>query len=91
MKNSIICVINIIIFIVIESINIKNSIICVINIIIFIIINSANIKNIIICVINNIIFIIINIINKIINKFEKKIILILKNNHRFDLKNYHHQ
>jgi hypothetical protein len=33
-KNSIICVINIIIFIIIHSINIKNIIICVINIII---------------------------------------------------------
>jgi hypothetical protein len=42
MKNSIICVINIIIFIIIESINIKNNIICVINIIIFIIINIIN-------------------------------------------------
>jgi hypothetical protein len=42
MKNSIICVINSIIFIIIESINIKNSIICVINIIIFIIINIIN-------------------------------------------------
>ena len=42
MKNSIICVINIIIFIIIESINIKNSIICVINIIILIIINIIN-------------------------------------------------
>ena len=52
--NIIICILNIIIFI------IKNSIICVINIIIFIIIESINIKNIIICVINIIIFIIIN-------------------------------
>jgi hypothetical protein len=49
-----------------------NIIICIINIIIYIIIKSINIKNIIICVINIIIFIIINIINKIINKFEKK-------------------
>jgi len=60
----------------------------------FIIIESINIKNIIICVINIIIFIIINIINKIINKFEKQILLILKNNHKFYLKgkikNYHH-
>jgi len=64
----------------------KNSIICVINIIIFFIINSINMKNIIIYVINIIIFIIINIINKIINKFEKTLLLILKNNHRFDLK-----
>jgi hypothetical protein len=44
-----------------------------------------NIKNIIICIINIIIIFIINIINIIINKFEK-ILLILKNNHRFDLK-----
>jgi hypothetical protein len=66
-----ICIINIIIFIIILNIHIKNSIICVINIIIFIIINSMNIKNIIICGINIIIFIIINIINKIINKFRK--------------------
>jgi hypothetical protein len=42
MKNSIICVINIIIFIIINSINIKSIIICVINIIIFIIINIIN-------------------------------------------------
>ena len=63
---------NIIIFIIIKSINIKIIIIFVINIIIFIIIKSINIKNSIICVINIIIFIIINIINKIINKFEKK-------------------
>jgi len=63
----IICVINIVIFIIIKIINIKN-------IIIFIIINSINI-NIIICIINIIIFIIINIIYKIINKFEKKIII----------------
>jgi hypothetical protein len=41
-KNSIICIINIIIFIIIESINMKNSIICVINIIIFIIIEIIN-------------------------------------------------
>jgi hypothetical protein len=41
-KNSIICLINIIIFIIIESINIKNIIICVINNSIFIIINSIN-------------------------------------------------
>jgi len=57
---------------------IKNSIICVMNIIIFTIIKSINIKNIIVCVINIITFIIINIINKLF--------LILKNNHRFDLK-----
>ena len=55
---------NIIIFIIIKSINIK--------IITFIIIKSINIKNSIICVTNVIIFIIINIINKIINKFEKQ-------------------
>jgi len=64
------------------------------NIIIFTIIKIVNIKNIIFCVINIIIFIIINIINQIITKLEKKIFLILKNNHRFDLKgktkNYHH-
>jgi len=71
-------VINIIIFIIILNIYIKNSIICVINIIIFIIILNIHIKNSIICVINIIIFIIINIINKIINKFEKKLLLILK-------------
>jgi hypothetical protein len=35
---------------------------------------------------NIIIFIIINIINKIISKLEKKILFILKNNHRFNLK-----
>jgi len=35
-------------------------------------------KNSIICVINIFIFIIINSINKIINKYEKKILLILK-------------
>jgi hypothetical protein len=57
------------------------------NIIIFTIIKIINIKNIIFCVINIIIFIIINIINKIITKLEKKtLFLILKNNHRFDLK-----
>ena len=42
MKNGIICVINIIIFIIIESISIKNSIIYVINIIFFLIINIIN-------------------------------------------------
>jgi len=73
-KNIIICVINIIIFIIIRSINIKkllfvffeifNIIIYVINIIIFIIINNVNIKNIIICVINITIFYIINFYNK---------------------------
>jgi hypothetical protein len=41
-KNSISCVINIIIFTTIKSINIKNIIFCVINIIIFIIINIIN-------------------------------------------------
>jgi len=56
-----------------------NIIICIINIII---IKSINIKNIIICVINIIFFI---IINKIIKKL-KKILSILKNNHRFNLK-----
>jgi hypothetical protein len=39
-KNSIICVINIIIFIIINSMNIKNIIICIINIIIFNMINK---------------------------------------------------
>ena len=68
---------NIIIFIIIQSINIKHIIICVVNIIIFIIIKIINIKSIIICVINIIIFIIINIINK----FGKTLLLILKNNH----------
>jgi hypothetical protein len=86
--NIIICVLNIIVFIIINSININNIIICVINIIVFIIINSINIRNIIICIkiiIIIIIFIIINIINKIINKFEKQLSSILKNNHKFDL------
>jgi hypothetical protein len=54
--NIIICIINIIIFIIIKSINIKNIIICVINIIIFILIKSINIKNNIMCDINIIIF-----------------------------------
>ena len=49
-KNSIICVLNIIIFSTIKIINITNSIICVMNIIIFIIIQSINIENIIIYV-----------------------------------------
>jgi len=80
--NIIICVINIVVFIIINNININNIIICVINIIFFIIINSINIRNIIICIK---IIIIINIINKIINKFEKKLSSILKNNHKFDL------
>jgi hypothetical protein len=85
--NIIICVINIVVFIIINSININNIIICVINIIVFIIINSINIRNIIICIkiIIIIIIIIINIINKIINKFEKNLSSILKNNHKFDL------
>jgi hypothetical protein len=69
--NIIMCGINIIFSLIIQSVQIRNNIICVINIIIFIIINSVNIKNIIICVIN-IIIVIIDIINKIINKFEKK-------------------
>jgi hypothetical protein len=42
--------------------------------------------NIIICVVNIFIFIITNKIYKIINKFEKKSLSILKNNFRFDLK-----
>jgi len=50
--NIIICIINIIIYIIIKSINIKIIIICVINIIIFIIIKMINIRNNIICVIN---------------------------------------
>jgi hypothetical protein len=57
------------------------------NIIIFPMIKSINNKNIIFGVINIIIFIIMNITNKIITKFEKKnLFLILKNNHKFDLK-----
>jgi hypothetical protein len=40
--NIIICIINIIIYIIIKNINIRNNIICVINIIIFIIINIIN-------------------------------------------------
>ena len=83
---------------VLNILGIKNSIICVINIIIFTIIKSIDIKIIIFCVLNIIIFIIINIINQIITKLEKKIFLILKNKHRFDLKGktknyyyyYHH-
>ena len=42
MKNNMICVINIIIFNITNSINIKNIIICVTNFIIFIIINIIN-------------------------------------------------
>ena len=57
--NIIICILNIIIFIIIKSINMKNSIICLINIIIIV---GINIKNSIICVINIIIFIIIKIL-----------------------------
>jgi hypothetical protein len=56
-----------------------NIIICLINIIIFIIINNIIIKNILVCIIHIIIFIIINIINKIINKFGKIIIIIIIN------------
>ena len=59
----IICAINIIIFIILEGINIKNIIICVINITISIIVQSINIKNIIICDTKIIIFIIIESIN----------------------------
>ena len=76
--NIIICIINIIFFIISKGINIKNSIICVINIIIFIIIKSINIKNSIICVTNIIIIIIIIII---IDSFNiKNIIIIINNN-----------
>jgi len=65
--NIIICVINDIIFLIIQGIHIKNIIICVLNIIIFIIIQTIHIKkNIIICVLNIMIFIIINIKNAII-------------------------
>ena len=51
--NIIICVINDIIFLIIQGIHIKNIIICVLNIMIFIIINIINIKNAIIIIINN--------------------------------------
>jgi len=61
--NIIICVINIVIFIIIKSINIKKYFF-------FIIINNINIKNIIICIVNIIICIMINIIYKIIKNFE---------------------
>jgi hypothetical protein len=74
--NIIVCIINIIIFIIIKSIDIKNIIICLINIFFII-----NIKNTIICIVNIIIFKIINII---LIKFEKNIINIEKN--RFHLK-----
>jgi hypothetical protein len=57
---------------------ILNIIIYVINIIIFIIILNIHIKNSINGVINIIIFIIININNKLINKFEKTIIINIK-------------
>jgi hypothetical protein len=70
-QNIIICIINVIIFIKIKSIDIKN-------IIIFVIINTINIKNTIICIINIIIFIIVKIINIILVKFEKNIINIEK-------------
>jgi hypothetical protein len=73
--NIIICTINIIIFIIIKSIDIKN-------IIIYLIINIIHIKNTIICIINIIIFIIV----KLINIIRKKILLILKNKNRFHLK-----
>jgi len=63
--NIIMCVINIIISLTIQSIHIKNIIIYVINIIIFIITQSIDIKNIIICVI--IILGILNIIIYVIN------------------------
>jgi hypothetical protein len=43
-KNIIICVVNIIIFLILESIHIKKIIICVLNIIIFLIIESIHIK-----------------------------------------------
>jgi len=58
-----ICVINIILFIIIKNIHFKNNIIYLINKIIFIIIESINIKNSLICVINIVIFIIINSYN----------------------------
>ena len=47
--------------------------------------HESDIFNIIINIINIIIFIIINIINIMINKFEKKLLL-LKKNHKYDLK-----
>jgi hypothetical protein len=47
--NIIMCVINIIFSLIIQSIHIKNSIFCVMNIIIFIITQSIDIKNIIMC------------------------------------------
>ena len=70
--------IQIIICIIIKSINIKNIIICVINIMIFIIVNIISIKNITIFIKNIIILIIINFINIIISKFVKNIINIEK-------------
>jgi len=54
-KNNIIYIINILIFIIITSINSQNNIICVINILIFIIIQSITFKNSIIGVTNIII------------------------------------
>jgi len=84
------CVINIIIFIIIQNINIKNIIICVINIIgilnriiIIIIILNIHLKNIIVCVGNivgflNIIICVINIIIFIIiQSINKKILLFM--------------
>ena len=59
----IICIINIIIFLILQSIHLKNKILSVIKIIIFIIIQSIYIKNIIIYVINILIFITIQSIN----------------------------
>ena len=64
--NIIICIINDIIFLIIQDIHIKNIIIYVLNIIIFIIIQTIHIKNMIICVLNIMIFIIINIKNTVI-------------------------
>ena len=60
--NIINCTINIIIFIIIKSIDIKN-------IIIYLIINIIHIKNTIICIINIIIFIIVKLINIIRKKY----------------------
>ena len=64
-----------------KYLEILNIIIYVINIIIFIIILNIHIKNSINGVINIIIFIIININNKLINKFEKTIIINIKKNY----------
>jgi hypothetical protein len=71
---------------IIKSINIKKYNYLCYKYYFFIIIKSINIKNSIICIINIIIFIRINIINKIVNKFEKNIIINIENKHRFDLK-----